>query len=125
MAKADPDQVKWLPDASEDDYAAANAYLALIKPPDNVAKLVANLKTAKVEEYRATDLFRASRVELPAKDDRPCRREIKKIRSGELISPVLLVRDAAHSTVIIADGYHRVCAAFRIDPDVVLHCKIA
>ena len=125
MAKADPKQVKWLPDAGEDDYAAANAYLALIKPPDHVAKLVAKLKTAKVEEYKATDLFRASRVALPAEDDRPCRKEIKKIRGGEVIAPVLLVRDAAHSTVIIADGYHRVCAAFRIDPDVVLHCKIA
>ena len=125
MAKADPEQVKWLPDASEDDYAAAGAYLALIKPPDNVAKMVAKLKTAKVEEYKATDLFRASRVELPEEDDRPCRKEIKKIRNGEVIAPVLLVRDAAHSTVIIADGYHRVCAAFRIDPDVILHCKIA
>jgi hypothetical protein len=125
VAKADPSQVKWLPDAGEDDYAAANAYLALIKPPDNVAKLVAKLKTAKVEEYKATDLFRASRVALPAEDDRPCRKAIKKIRDGEVIAPVLLVRDAAHSTVIIADGYHRVCAAFRIDPDVVLHCKIA
>jgi len=39
VAKADPNRVKWLPDAGEDDYAAAHAYLALIKPPDNVVKI--------------------------------------------------------------------------------------
>jgi hypothetical protein len=27
--------------------------------------------------------------------------------------------------VIVADGFHRICAAYRIDPDVMLHCKLA
>ena len=124
MAKADSVPVKWLPDAVEDDYTSANAYLSLIKAPADVAKIVVKLRTAKVEKHKVADLFRAAQVELPATDDRPCRKEIKKIQKGETISPVLLLRDAPHRTVIIADGYHRICAAYRIDPDVVVHCKL-
>jgi len=125
MAKADADMVKWETDASEENYVAALSYLSLISTPANVTKLLAKLREAPVEEYKATDLFRASNVKLPDNDDRPCRKAMKKIHKGRALMPVLLVRDPAHSRVIIADGYHRICAAFRIDPDVILHCKIA
>ena len=125
MASTDSIEVKWAPDVEDDDYEAARAYLRLVRAPAEVEKALLRLKATPVEQYKVTDLFRAARVELPAKDDRPCRKEIKKIRKGEVIAPVLLLRDPAHSTVIIADGYHRICAAFRIDPDVIIHCKLA
>jgi hypothetical protein len=125
VAKADSDIVKWQEDVPEEDYIAAQSYLSLVISPTNVGKIVAQLRAAPIEKYKATDLFRASKVQLPENDDRPCRKEMKKIHKGEALTPVLLVRDPAHSTVIIADGYHRICAAFRIDPDVILDCKIA
>jgi hypothetical protein len=33
-----------------------------------------------------------------------------KIRAGEKLSPVTLMRDAENGRLIVADGYHRVCA---------------
>lgn len=119
-----PVKVKWTGDASEDDYDAAAQYLSLVTTVANAGKVVAALKTAPVNKYKAADLIRASRVKLPKSDDRPCKQELKKIGKGEALCPVLLVRDNALKKVIIADGFHRICAAYRIDPDVILHCKI-
>jgi hypothetical protein len=34
------------------------------------------------------------------------------------------MRVGALKKVVIADGFHRVCAAYRIDPDVVVRCKL-
>ena len=41
------------------------------------------------------------------------------------ISPLLLIRDTLHGRVIIADGYHRLCAVYSFDEDAVIPCKIA
>lgn len=125
MAKSEADVVQWQDEVPEEDYMAAQSFLSLVSAPVSVPKVIAKLRAASVELYKATDIFRASKVRLPDSDDRPCRKEIKKIHKGQPLAPVLLVRDPAHNTVIIADGYHRICAAFRIDPDVILHCKVA
>jgi hypothetical protein len=37
---------------------------------------------------------------------------------------LLLVRDNANGKVIIADGYHRLCAVYSLDEDAVIPCKI-
>lgn len=124
MAKAKPVKVKWTDDASDEDYDAAAQYLSLISTVVDASKAVAALKTAPVIRYKAADLIRASRVKLPKSGDRPCKLELKKIRKGEALCPVLLVRDGELKKVIIADGFHRICAAYFIDPDVILHCKL-
>jgi hypothetical protein len=49
----------------------------------------------------------------------------KKIESGKELSPLLLVRDPANAKVVIADGYHRLCAVYSYDEDAVIPCKIA
>jgi hypothetical protein len=116
--------VLWLDDASEDDYAAAAHYLSLLDSPDNVDKTVGELRAARTTEFKATDLLRAAQLLVPESDDRPTREQIEKIQSGKAISPVLLMRVGALKKVIIADGFHRVCAAYRIDPDVVVRCKL-
>ncbi len=48
-----------------------------------------------------------------------------KIESGRGVSPLLLIRDPANGKVIIADGYHRLCAVYTFDEDAVIPCKIA
>jgi hypothetical protein len=34
------------------------------------------------------------------------------------------VRDVAHGKVVIADGYHRMCAVYGNDEDALISCKI-
>jgi hypothetical protein len=116
--------VQWLEDANKEDYEAAAHYLSLLDDPKNVDKVVAAMKAASITEFKATDLLRAAQLAVPKADDRPTREQIKRIKHGEPVSPVLLVRVTALKRVIIADGFHRVCAAYRIDPDVILHCKL-
>jgi hypothetical protein len=36
----------------------------------------------------------------------------------------LLCRDAAHGKLIIADGYHRLCAVYTFDEDSMIPCQI-
>ena len=45
------------------------------------------------------------------------------IQYGQL-SPLLLVRDPSHGKLIIADGYHRMCAVYLFDEDTPVPCKI-
>jgi hypothetical protein len=41
------------------------------------------------------------------------------------VSPLLLIRDPANGKVVIADGYHRMCAVYSFAEDAVIPCKIA
>ena len=125
MPKQQSPSITWLDDANPADYDAAGHYLALVDIQKNIDKFVADLKAGAIVEYKATDLLRAAHLAVPKADDRPTRDQIKKIKHGEAVSPVLLVRAPALKKVIVADGFHRICAAYRIDPDVVLHCKLA
>lgn len=124
MPKQQKLAVQWLDDATEDDYGAAAHYLHLLENPKNVATVITALRSAHVIEYKAADLLRAAQLMVPKSDDRPTREQVKRIKNGEPISPVLLARADALKKVIIADGFHRVSAAFRLDPDVILHCKL-
>jgi hypothetical protein len=36
----------------------------------------------------------------------------------------LLCRDVEHGKVIIADGYHRLCAVYTFDEDAMIPCQI-
>ena len=125
MPKQQTPPITWQDDANPDDYEAAGHYLALVDNQKNIDKTLADLKAGTIVEYKATDLLRAAQLIVPKADDRPTREQIKKIKHGEPVSPVLLVRVPALRKVIVADGFHRICAAYRIDPDVVLHCKLA
>jgi hypothetical protein len=47
-----------------------------------------------------------------------------KIKKGIALSPILLVRSSANGKVIIADGYHRLCAVYSFNEDAIIPCKI-
>jgi hypothetical protein len=47
-----------------------------------------------------------------------------KIRAGRRLSPILLVRDGNTGKVVIADGYHRLCAVYSFNEDALIPCKI-
>jgi len=40
------------------------------------------------------------------------------------LSPLLLVRDSANGKVVIADGYHRLCAVYSYSEDALIPCRI-
>ena len=117
--------VRWknLPDAH--DYPAAAAYLSLVADPDTVELIGDHLKAAPIAHYKAKDILRASGLEdLPA-DNVHVARDIARVKSGKALSPVLLVRgDIAQGVPLqIADGYHRVCASYRLDEDTDIPCR--
>jgi hypothetical protein len=116
--------ITWLHEVEKHDYLAARSYLLLIYGDKQVAKLVSKLRGAEVTEFKAKDIFRAS--ELPLLDINNFHVEVdrKKIKDGIALSPLLLVRDKGRGKVVIADGYHRLCAIYSFDEDAQIKVKI-
>ena len=124
MAKAKTSTINWLPDVEEHDYPAADSYLRIIYAEGRVAELVAGLQAAPVVEFKAKDIFRASGLSLLGVSNSHVEKDRKKIRKGLGLSPLLLVRDTGNGKVVIADGYHRLCAIYESDEDALIRCKI-
>lgn len=116
--------IKWLAQPEEQDYPAARSYLSLIFEKQAVKGYVKRLRRAPVSEFKAKDIFRASGLSLLGISNTHVEKDQQKIAAGKGISPLLLVRDPAHGKVIIADGYHRLCATYSHDEDAVIPCKI-
>ena len=114
----------WEASASAEDYAAAQKYLALLFTPQQSRRLVTLLRDAPTIEYPAKDLLRASQTHLLDKDNTEVAEDLKKIKKGKKLSPVLLVRgDASQGvTLTIADGYHRICASWYWDEKCPVAC---
>jgi hypothetical protein len=117
-------EITWLPDVEEHDYPAAESYLRLIYPDERVAELVAMLKKASLVQFKAKDIFRASQLSLLGVSNLRVERDRKKIVDGKSLSPLLLMRDPRNGKVVIADGYHRLCAVYGFDEDALIPCKI-
>ena len=114
--------IKWLENVEEHDYPAAESYLRLLFEESRVADLVQRLREAPIVTFKAKDIFRASKLSLLGISNSHVDRDRKKIRKGNALSPLLLVRDQGR--VVIADGYHRLCAIYRFDEDALIRCKI-
>lgn len=117
-------RIKWLTKPEDHDYPAATSYLSLIFNEFEAKKFSKNLKTTSVKEFKAKDVFRASKTSLLGVSNSHVNKNIKKIKKGEKMSPILLVRDTKNSSVIIADGYHRLCAVYHFNEDALIPCKI-
>lgn len=117
-------QIHWLDKPQKHDYPAAAAYLGLIYNDAATDKLVKALKAAKMMAFKAKDIFRASTLPLLGPDNYHVKKDREQITAGDKLSPILLVRDTANGKVVIADGYHRMCAVYSFDEDAVIPCKI-
>ena len=118
-------EIKWLSKPEEQDYPAALSYLSLLYDQQTATGRLKTLKRAPVIEFKAKDIFRASGLSLLGIGNAHVEKDREKIRAGHGLSPLLLVRDSANGKVIIADGYHRLCAVYSYDEDAVIPCKIA
>ena len=117
-------KVRWLSKPQKHDYPAAQSYLSLIVKPRMAKRLVQKLADAEIVEFAAKDIFRASQVPLLGSGDSHVSRYRKLIARKQPISPLLLCRDLEHGKLIIADGYHRLCAVYTFDEDAMIPCRI-
>lgn len=117
-------KIKWLGKPQKHDYPAAQSYLTLLLQPRVAKTLVEKLKRARLSEFAAKDIFRASTVPLLGGSDSHVDKYRQLIILEEPLSPLLLCRDAAHGKVIIAEGYHRLCAVYTFDEDAMIPCQI-
>jgi hypothetical protein len=116
--------VTWLADAEAKDYPAAQSFLTLVFDPRQAEAYVGELRAAKISEFKAKDIFRASGLSLLGISNLHVEKDRKKIRAAQKLSPILLVRKPDIAKVLVADGYHRLCAVYSFNEDALVPCKI-
>ena len=114
----------WLDVPEDHNYPAAESYLSLIFSTKRATAIVARLRAARLTSFKAKDIFRASQLSLLGISNSHVEKDKKKILAGTKLSPILLVRDEGHGRVIVADGYHRLCAVYGFNEDALVPCKI-
>ena len=117
-------RIKWLAEPEDHDYPAAFSYLNLLYNDATANRFVEKLKQAPVIQFKSKDIFRASGLSLLGVSNSHVKRDRKKIKNNEALPPLLLVRDSSNGKLIIADGYHRLCAVYGFDEDALIPCKI-
>ncbi|GAA1002262.1 hypothetical protein [Subtercola frigoramans] len=86
---------------------------------------MAALAVAPIVFHPAKDLLRASRLSLLPVDDPCVAKDLKRIRKGIELSPVLLLRGNLLGVPLqILDGYHRVCASSHLSDDTPVSAQI-
>ena len=118
-------EIKWLSEPKEHDYPAALSYLSLLYDEQTATNYVGKLKRTSISEFKAKDIFRASGLSLLGISNSHVEKDQQKLQSEDDLSPLLLIRDSVNGKVVIADGYHRLCAVYPFDEDSVIPCKIA
>jgi hypothetical protein len=114
----------WSEVPQEHDFPAAASYLSLVCEPTEVRRLVAALQLAPALRHQAKDLLRASGLALLPPENVHVAGDLAKIRRGEKLSPVLLVRGDFRRgmALTVADGYHRICASYHVNEDADIPC---
>lgn len=116
----------WKASPDAHDFPAALDYLTLLLDDAAARKVVARLRKAPTIDKKAKDLLRASRLTLLPRDNFHVAGDLKKIKKGKALSPVLLVRGDAGNDLplVVADGYHRICASWYRDENIPIACRI-
>jgi hypothetical protein len=111
--------IKWANEPSEDDLDDAALYLDLIGHIGEWGSVT--------HTWLAKDLLRAARLTALSRDNAGVRKYLERFKKGETISPVLIVRGSLGSNVplTIAEGYHRVSAAYHLDEKTEVHCRMS
>jgi hypothetical protein len=117
----------WQKHPTSEDYTAAREYLSLLFTEVEVRTIVEKLRRAPTVQHQGKDMLRASQTHLLDRDDPHVAADLKKIKKGKKLSPVLVVRGDAKNavTLTIADGQHRICASWHWDENAPVACCIA
>ncbi|NVO01545.1 MAG: hypothetical protein HXX09_02490 [Bacteroidetes bacterium] len=116
--------IKWLKKPQPSNYSDAFSYLGLIYDGNKIVEFMKLFKSASISEFKARDIIRAANITDITNTNLQIEEDRKKIKKEVALSPVLLVRDPVNTRVIIAEGYYRVAAAYSIDENAVIPCKI-
>jgi hypothetical protein len=121
-----PAAVTWLPKPEKHDFQAAADYLSLLMSPTEAAGYRQQLTAARdnITHRKAKDILRASQLALLGEDNKHVAADLRKAASGAALSPILLLRGTAEHPLIIADGYHRVCASYWVDENTDIPCVL-
>lgn len=117
--------VKWIKRPGKKDFPAAEAYLTLTLGQDRARRLIKRLRAAKLRKLPARDILRASRTPMSEVRAFDWVRQNKDIKKGRPFAPLLLVCDRRSGKLIVADGFHRLCAAFARDQDAKVRFRLA
>lgn len=120
-------KLEWADTAEDEDFDAAAKFLSLRCSEMNAKALVRSLRKSKLVEHAAKDLLRAANLPLLPRDDPHVDNDLKRIQKGKKLAPVLLLRGDIASGVplVVADGYHRICAVCYFDESAPVPCQIA
>jgi hypothetical protein len=126
MPKKQPKLEHWKDEPEDHDFPAAADYLSLLFTEPVVASLVDELRSVEKVDRKAKDLLRAGRLPLLPHGDPHVAEDLKKVSRAMRLSPVLLVRGRGAESVplIVADGYHRICASYHLDENADIPCRL-
>lgn len=115
----------WKDDPEGHDYPAAQQFLCLLVETAEARRTVRKLRKAPLSRFKAKDLLRASNsASLPA-DNAHVAADLAKVDRGEKLSPALLLRGSLGAyPLVVADGFHRICASYLIDENAEIPCRI-
>jgi hypothetical protein len=112
----------WKDAPETQDFPAAESYLSLLLEAAAAGRLVKALRKEKtLQHFAVKDVLRASGLALLSADDSEVAADLQKVKRGEKLSPVLLVRGIP---LWVADGYHRVCASYHLDEKAMVPCRM-
>ena len=112
----------WLDEPEAHDFPAAADYLDLLFNEQDVKRLVKSLQESPTIYKKAKDILRASNLPMLPKSNIHVKENLSKVKKGKKMSPILLVRGSPH--LIIADGYHRICAIYYLSEDQEVPCRL-
>ncbi len=104
------------------DIESAQNYLELLFPEPEAAEFAEKLKNAKITVKKAKDIMRASELDLLPMENPDVNDNIHKARKKQKMSPIILVR--GHGKLIVADGFHRLCAAYYLGEEIEIPCLL-
>jgi disulfide oxidoreductase YuzD len=116
--------IRWRSNPQKHDYPAAESFLSLTLGQQAAKNAADELERAEMSEFAAKDIFRASKLSLLGVSNSHVEKDRAKIIRHEKLSPLLLFRDKNNGMLVIADGYHRLCAVYTFDEDAMIPCKI-
>ena len=119
-------KLAWKKKPEAQDYHGALQYLLLIYPERTARRLLRVFSKAKTMQHIAKDLLRASNLPLLSRKEAHVEEDLGRIRKGKELAPVLLIRgdSSKNMPLVIADGYHRICAICYFDEDAPIACRL-
>jgi hypothetical protein len=111
--------VKWRSEPEKHDYPAAEKYLSLTLGQRAAKDAAAKLKRAKMSEFAAKDIFRASKLSLLGVSNSHVEKDRAKIIQHEKLSPLLLgLQEVVWVFLATSEGWKHACE--HLEPQIFL-----